>query len=184
MLLALAGPSTIGKDSTWVRVAQSIGFTREVPYTTRQMREGEKPGVDYNFVTVRQFQAMIRGQELTEWDYTLKAYYGTEARLEEKILQGDDIVVSILARMALRFKRRFPSHVRTVMLLTSDFATLSERLHRRGYRPEELAARVEHAAEESLHAGLFDLVVPDADILPDIGAHRVLEDFVGSRKKL
>jgi guanylate kinase len=179
MLIAIAGPSTIGKDSAWVKVAESLGFAREVPFTTRPIRENEKEGTDYYFIDIGHFQNMIRSNQLTEWDYTLGNYYGTGLTLTERTIQGENIVLPVRARMALRLKARL-RNVRTVILLTSDFQTLDSRLHRRGYSGEELAGRIAHGKEEAIHAPLFDFAVPDADILPDTKIARVIRDIVDS----
>ena len=151
MLIAIAGPSTIGKDSAWVKVAESLGFAREVPFTTRPIRENEKEGTDYYFIDIGHFQNMIRSNQLTEWDYTLGNYYGTGLTLTERTIQGENIVLPVLARMALRLKARL-RNVRTVA----------------------------HGKEEAIHAPLFDFAVPDADILPDTKIARVIRDIVDS----
>jgi guanylate kinase len=114
---------------------------------------------------------------LTEWDYVLGNYYGTDIKLEDKIRRKDNVVLQVLGRMALRLKRRY-SHVCTVMLLPSDQQTLDARLRARGYGGTELAARLNHGQEELTHAPLFDYVVPDADIMTDMHVARVLNDFL------
>lgn len=59
MLLLIAGPSTSGKDSVWLRAAEGLGFAREVPLTTRARRASEKEGRDYEFVDVAVFQRLV-----------------------------------------------------------------------------------------------------------------------------
>lgn len=179
MLIAIAGPSTVGKDSTWLRLAETLGFQKEVPYTTRAQRPQEEQGRDYHFIDVPEFQELIRTNQLAEWDYTLGAYYGTSSSFKERC-NSQDIVLQVLARMAIKLKRQI-SDVRTVLLQTSDRATLAHRLEDRGYAGNELILRVQHGNEEVVHAPLFDFVVPDADILSDDEVLRILHEIISSR---
>lgn len=178
MLITISGPSTIGKDKTWLRVAESLGFVREIPLTTRPMRPNERPGETYRFVPVDQFQEMIRRHRLTDWDYVLGNYYGTDVSLRARVTAGEKIVLQVLGRMAIRLKERLPN-VTTVMLQTSDMATLADRLSMRHYTEAEVADRVAHAHEEYVHAPLFDVVIPDADILTDDAVLGTLRDIIG-----
>jgi len=176
MLLTLSGPSAVGKDSTWVRIAETLGFSREVPFTSRHMRTGEIDHRDYHFVNKEEFQRLIRDNKLTEWDYALGNYYGTAISLRERLMSGENIVMQVLGRMALRLKRSFPQ-THTIILATSEIETLEQRLIQRGYTCDELRQRVLHGLEELTHAPLFDLVVPDADIMTDFDVTRILQDI-------
>lgn len=176
MLLTISGPSTVGKDTVWLPAAESLGFSREVPYTTRFPRQDEQPGRDYRFVRVSTFHTMIKRGAFTEWDYTLGSYYGTGVTLRQRIMAGENVVLQVLARMALRIKARLPG-VRTVILLSSDPATLAARLTARGYEKSEIDARMQHSAEEQRHADLFDCIVPDADVYDIATAESFLRDI-------
>lgn len=179
MLVTISGPSTVGKDSSWLRLAESLGFIREVPFTTRRQRPREHEGVDHRYVSVDQFQQLIREGRLFEWDYVLGHYYGTDSALESRVRTGENLVLQVLARMALRIKRRISSAC-TVMLVTSERETLEARLKARGYTGPDLIARINHGLEEIAHAPLFDFVVPDADIMTDADVIRSLRDIVSS----
>ncbi|XP_051977154.1 membrane-associated guanylate kinase, WW and PDZ domain-containing protein 2-like [Xyrauchen texanus] len=52
-------------------------YLRTVPCTTRQPKEGEVPGVDYNFVTIEQFVELERSGALLESGTYEDNYYGT-----------------------------------------------------------------------------------------------------------
>uniref|UniRef100_A0AAY4CG29 Membrane-associated guanylate kinase, WW and PDZ domain-containing protein 1 n=1 Tax=Denticeps clupeoides TaxID=299321 RepID=A0AAY4CG29_9TELE len=52
-------------------------YLRTVPCTTRQPREGEVPGVDYNFVSVEQFMELEKSGALLESGTYEDNYYGT-----------------------------------------------------------------------------------------------------------
>ena len=167
----------MGKDSTWLSVAQRLGFERIVPYTTRPIRDNEIEGLDHQYVSIEDFQRKIRNRELLEWDYVLGNYYGTDKSYESRILSGENFAVTILARMAIRLKMKL-TNVVSVLLLTSDSDTLADRLEQRGYRGNELLNRSNHGLEEEAHAMLFDLVVADADILSNDHVARILTEII------
>lgn len=177
MLLTISGPSTVGKDATWVRIAQSFNFHREVPYTTRAMRSTEKEGVDHYYISTPDFQKKIRDGSLAEWDYVHENYYGTDVNLIERTTKGENIVLQVLGRMGLRLRQRIPN-VFSIMLISSERQTLKYRLSSRGYKGDELMSRLFHWSEEYTHAPLFDLVVPDADIMTNYEVAQILQEVI------
>ncbi|XP_075455719.1 membrane-associated guanylate kinase, WW and PDZ domain-containing protein 2 isoform X12 [Ascaphus truei] len=52
-------------------------YLRTVPCTTRQPKEGEVPGVDYNFITVEDFMELEKSGALLESGTYEENYYGT-----------------------------------------------------------------------------------------------------------
>ena len=129
---------------------------------------------------MEEFQRRIAAAEFCEWDFVLGHYYGSPVMLFEDAASGKDLVMQVLARMAVRLKGRL-SHVFTVLLSTSDSAILNERLEARGYFGAELILRNYHGQEELMHAPLFDVVVPDADIISHNDVLRVLTDITANR---
>ena len=66
MLMILCGKSGSGKDAIQTKL-ERYGYHRLVSYTTRPMRENEKNGVTYNFVSKDQFLKMMESDQLIEW---------------------------------------------------------------------------------------------------------------------
>lgn len=177
MLLTISGPSTSGKDSHWLEVADRLGFRREIPFTTREARPGEVNGLSYHFVSIREFQRLVMAGELTDWDYVLGNYYGTGRSLGERVRRGERVSLQVLGRMALRLKRQL-GDVRTVMLVPTDFDSLQDRLSARKYGPNDLAQRLALANEEVAHAPMFDVIVPDGDLLADDAIGQIAADII------
>lgn len=180
MLLMFAGPSTVGKDARWLRAAEGLGFSRVVPFTTRARRKNERDGVDYTFVTREAFYQLIREESLLDWDYILGEYYGISINYRSSIVSGANLCMQIRATMGLRV-RHTCKESRLVMLMASDPSTLERRLHDRGYGEAEVCDRLRHGMEEMAQAAVCDLVVPDADILSELDALRILQDYFSSR---
>ena len=66
--LVVVGPSGAGKGTLikWLNEKYPGKFGFSVSYTTRPPRNGEKDGVDYNFVTMEKFKEMIATDQFVE----------------------------------------------------------------------------------------------------------------------
>jgi len=73
--IALVGAGASGKDFLRSKF-QDRGFKYGVSHTTRPMREGEKEGVDYYFVSDYEFIEMIGQDKFVEWQEFNNWKYG------------------------------------------------------------------------------------------------------------
>jgi len=178
MIITFSGPSTIGKDSTWIRITEELGFLKVVPYTTREKRANEIIGDDYHFLTINECQEKIRTNQFLEWDYFNSNYYATGIEVIE-LEKNHNLVFHELARKALRIKRSMPK-VKAVMLLFSNEKILLERLYERGYDEDEIKIRYNHYLEERTHSPLFDFVIPNAELLTDFEARLIVSKIFES----
>lgn len=67
MLLILIGKSGSGKDAVLQKLVEEYGFDRIVSNTTRPMRDGEQDGVNYNYITKKQFLGGVERDEYIEY---------------------------------------------------------------------------------------------------------------------
>jgi len=74
--LIFVGPSGAGKTYLSEKLQKS-GFKLEVSYTTRPIRENEKDGVDYKFISKFEFEQAIAYGQMYEWTQYGENYYGT-----------------------------------------------------------------------------------------------------------
>lgn len=77
MLVCLFGRSGSGKTTQSNLLKERKGFKEIVSYTTRDKREGEVDGVDYNFVTKEKFEELCREGKMLEYTSYNNNYYGT-----------------------------------------------------------------------------------------------------------
>ena len=76
--IILVGPGASGK--TFIRDKfREKGFTIDVSWTSRPMREGEVQDIDYHFVYKEKFEKCIDAEYFYEWVKFGDDYYGTEA---------------------------------------------------------------------------------------------------------
>ncbi|XP_070823920.1 membrane-associated guanylate kinase, WW and PDZ domain-containing protein 3a isoform X2 [Chaetodon trifascialis] len=71
-------------------------YLRTIPCTTRQPREGEVPGVDYNFISVGEFRELEEGGLLLESGTYDGNYYGTPKPPAEPSPVQPDLVDQVL----------------------------------------------------------------------------------------
>ena len=77
LLIVISGPSAVGKDSVVQRLLEDTeAFTFVVTVNTRSPRPGERPGVDYHFVTREKFLQMVADGEMLEYAPVYDDYQG------------------------------------------------------------------------------------------------------------
>lgn len=78
MLFVLLGRSGSGKSTILKKLVDITGFNEIVTYTTRPIREKEQNGVDYHFVTDKEFEDMLYNEQIVAYQYIedRKWHYG------------------------------------------------------------------------------------------------------------
>ena len=140
------------------------GLCVSVSHTTRPMRPGETDGVNYHFVDVAIFQAMVANGDFLEHAEVFGNFYGTSRHwVEERLQDGWDVILEIDWQGAAQIKAQMPQAV-GVFILPPSRAALEQRLTQRGQdKPEVIAARMAKAVSEMSHYEQADyLVINDA----------------------
>ena len=76
-MIVLVGASASGKSSIEKYIVDNYGYYKVISYTTRDPREGEIDGVDYHFITVKQFKELQGQGFFAETAIYNNWYYGT-----------------------------------------------------------------------------------------------------------
>jgi guanylate kinase len=160
-LFVISAPSGSGKTTLVRRLLESlddIGFS--VSLTTRPVREGERDGVDYHFVTEEAFRRKIAEGEFLEWAEVHGNLYGTSRVETEKTrASGKDILLDVDVQGAGQIRAAVPDAV-TLFVLPPSFRVLEERLRgRRQDTPEVIDGRLEEARREVDHYEDYDYVL-------------------------
>lgn len=160
-LVVVSGPSGAGKGTVIKELMQaSDEYVLSVSATTRAMREGDKEGVDYFFLSREAFLEKIEHNGFLEYAVYNNNFYGTpRAFVEEKLAQGKNVILEIEVQGALQIKKLFPRAV-LVFLTPESFGELERRLRNRGTETDEqIAQRLTIARREAPNAFLYDYVV-------------------------
>ena len=167
VLFVLSSPSGAGK-STIARtlLASDSQLEMSVSYTTRSPRPGEKDGVDYHFVDLETFRAMVAANEFLEWAHVFGHRYGTPKAHVEKILSaGRDALFDIDWQGAQQLFQLAGGDVVRVFILPPSLTILRERLiNRRTDSPEVIDARMDRAANEVSHWDGYDYVLVNDNV--------------------
>ncbi|GAA0699887.1 guanylate kinase [Marinobacterium maritimum] len=167
-LYILSAPSGAGKTSLVKALLQQddqVGVS--VSHTTRAMRPGEADGVDYNFVSMDDFNALIEQGQFLEYAEVFGNKYGTSQQwVKEQLAAGRDVILEIDWQGAEQVRRLMPEAV-TVFILPPSRAALRERLNARGQDSDEvIEGRMAEATSEMSHYPEYDylLINDDFDI--------------------
>ncbi len=161
LMIVISGPSGVGKDLlvTWMRAAHPRRHYA-VTATTRAMRDGERNGADYFFVSRERFSGMIANGELLEWALVYGNYYGVpKAQVTSALASGRDVVVKIDVQGAMTIREIVPDAVFIFLTPPSSVELLRRLTMRRSEEAEALAMRLAEADREMAEAVKFDCVV-------------------------
>ncbi|MCX7836790.1 MAG: guanylate kinase [candidate division WOR-3 bacterium] len=103
-----------------------------ISLTTRKKRKGEKEGKDYYFISLEDFQKMIKKKKLLEWTFTYGNYYGTPKEpLMKALKEGKKILMDLDINGAKKIKEKFKDQSKIILVLPPTFDSLKERLKKR-----------------------------------------------------
>jgi guanylate kinase len=164
-LFVITAPSGAGKTSLVNALLQSEPNLRlSVSHTTRARRPTESDGREYHFVSVPQFEALVRQGEFLEHARVFDNFYGTSgAFVEQQLAGGHDVLLEIDWNGARQVRQALPACV-SVFILPPSRQALAERLAKRATDSSEvIARRLRDAAADMSHYREFDYVVVNDD---------------------
>lgn len=95
VLVTITGPSLTGK-SVLANKLQSEGFEELVSTTTRPARAGEVHGVNYFFITVPEFEELLKQNQMIEQVKVGGNYYGVSRTAYEKVVANGNSGVVVV----------------------------------------------------------------------------------------
>ncbi len=167
LLIVFSGPSGVGKGTVRKEVFDKIGqqLYFSISLTTRGIREGEKDGVDYIFLSREQFLEELERDNLLEYNEYVGNFYGTPKDIVfDKINSGIDVVLEIEVNGAKQIKEKVPNCV-SIFVAPPSLDDLKSRLVGRGTEsPEVIEKRLKKAEEEISLASMYDYIVINDDV--------------------
>ena len=161
LLFVVSAPSATGKTTVVEQLVQVLpGLRMSRSYTSRAARPGEENGVDYNFISRDEFEAMIARDAFLEWADVFGHYYGTgRDETRARLTAGEDLVLVIDVQGARQVRERLPQTV-AIFMLPPSFEVLEQRLRKRSKDPEPaMVRRLETARREVDAVEAYDYVV-------------------------
>jgi guanylate kinase len=166
ILFVISGPSGAGKSSLIKEVLrrhkEKLSFS--VSCTSRQIREGEKEGIDYFFITEEDFKDKIEKDVFLEWAYVHGNYYGTSKEYIESIInQGRNCILDIDVQGALILMDK-KIEATYIFVSPPSIESLKERLMQRGTDIREtIELRVKNAELELKFKNKYQFIVVNDD---------------------
>ena len=157
----VAAPSGAGKSSLVKALLELDSHVQpSVSHTTRAPRGQEKHGREYFFVSEQEFDAMVKADAFVEWANVHNHRYGTSKKaIEERMIQGADVILEIDFQGAIQIKRVFANAI-SIFILPPSWEELRSRLERRGEdSPEVIELRLKNAELEVAQVREFDFVI-------------------------
>jgi guanylate kinase len=171
MLVVISAPSGTGKTTVADRlVAVSDDVVRSRSFTSRTARTGETDGVDYNFISRAEFEAMVARGEFLEWADVFGNLYGTGRRQTEALIAAGQDVLLVIDVQGARQVRRAIRELVTIFVLPPSLGALEARL--RGRSQDGRAAiekRLRTAREEVGAVAEYDYVIVNDDLERCVG---------------
>jgi guanylate kinase len=161
LVIVISGPSGVGKDAILNRMKElRYPFFFVTTMTTRKQRKTEIEGVDYHFVSVNEFQALLNNNGLLESACVYGNWYGVPRQpVKEAILKGQDTIIKVDVQGAANIKKILPEAV-FIFINVASVDELSNRLnHRCTETAADLSLRIQTAQSEISKIGDFDYVV-------------------------
>ena len=165
-LLVISGPSGVGKGTIVKHLQDKYKEEKKKLYlsiscTTRNPREGEVDGVNYYFITEKEFKKRLNKSDFLEYNvYGTGKYYGTPKSTVLKYLKkGYDVILEIDINGYKQIKENYPDSV-GVFIMPPSTKELYNRLKNRNTETEEvIKVRLETAKKEIRGRKIYDYIV-------------------------
>lgn len=173
-LFVISGPSGSGKSTIRSRIiGECDNIFYSVSMTTRSPREGEIDGIDYYFVTEREFKDRIKQDLFLEYAHVFNAnYYGTpKDKVLEKLERGINVILEIDVEGALNVKKIMPEAI-LVFITPPSMEVLAERMIKRNTDElDKLLNRFKVAYNELKCMDKYDYIIENDDL------DKAIDDF-------
>ena len=167
VMLVLSSPSGAGKSSICRALLDlDKNLYLSISTTTRRKRPNEVSGIDYNFVTLDEFEYKLKQNNFIEHAKVFNNFYGTDKSfVENKINKGKDLLFDIDWQGAQQLREKMRENIVSVFILPPSKKELERRLKERGQDTDEVVKeRMSEATAESTHWAEYDYVIINEDL--------------------
>ena len=165
-LLIISGPSGVGKGTIVKHLQDRYKIEGKKLYlsiscTTRSPREGEIDGINYYFISEKEFKKRIKNNDFLEYNlYGTGKYYGTpKSTVLEYLKNGYDVILEIDINGYKQIKANYPESV-GIFIMPPDIKELYNRLKNRNTETEDvIKVRLETAKKEIKERNIYDYII-------------------------
>ena len=167
MMFVLSSPSGTGKTTLAKKIAKNnTNFSISISHTTRKPRPNEINGKDYYFISMGEFEDLIKKNNFFEYANIFDNRYGTSKKpVLELLSRGKDVLFDIDWQGTKQLSKNKNLSLVTFFILPPNRKVLKERLLNRHERQEEIVEkRMNKFSEEVSHWNEYNYVVVNDDL--------------------
>ena len=165
-LIVISGPNGVGKN-TVIRqyLSEHPNACRSISVTTREPRPGEVDGKDYFFISVNEFDQLVRSQQLLEHVYHNNNGYGTPRKaVENNRQEGRNVILYVDVMGAMKVRALCPDAT-LIFIIPPSWEELERRVRAStSLSDQEIKEYLECAEEDILCAGQYDYVLINDEV--------------------
>ena len=164
-LFIIAAPSGCGKTSlVEALIKKTKNLWVSVSYTTRPPRPDEVNGINYYFISINEFEGMVKNNAFVEHAMVFDNHYGSSTKLiKDKLNEGVNVILEIDWQGARQVKENMPNAISIFILPPSKEALLGRLQQRAQDNDATINKRMSDAQNQMQHFNEFDYLVINDD---------------------
>ena len=184
IMVILSSPSGVGKTTITKKIQQKYhSFKISVSHTTRPPRSNEVNGVDYHFVTNKQFEKLIEEDQFYEHAKIFNNRYGTLKKNVDETILKNDIIFDIDWQGTKQLSKFKNLDIIKIYLIADNKEELKKRLLKRNQNTkEEIKKRFNSFDEDVKHWKDYDYILINKNL--DVCFRQIENIILGKKKQL
>ena len=161
-LIIITAPSGAGKTTLIKEILKNYNNIKfSVSHTSREIRDNEKNGVDYYFVSKQEFKRGVELEQFVEWNFHFDCYYGTsKSEIIDSINRKIPLLLELDVNGALAIQKLYPNQTISIFIEPPSLDDLKIRLEKRGSDTMvKINRRLQRIEFELSHKSNFDFTV-------------------------
>ena len=161
IMVILSSPSGVGKTTITKKLQQKYQNLKiSISHTTRPPRSNEIDGVDYNFISKKKFEELIKKGNFYEYAKIFENYYGTLKKNVDETIKKNDIIFDIDWQGTKQLTSFRNLNIIKIYLITNSKSELKKRLLKRDQNTkEEVEKRFNSFDEDIKHWNDYDYIL-------------------------
>ena len=182
IMVILSSPSGVGKTTLTKKIQQKYGsFKISVSHTTRSPRSNEVDGIDYHFISKKDFEGLINKKKFYEHAKIFENYYGTLKQNVDQTIINNDIIFNIDWQGTKQLSKYDYLNLVKIYLITNNKEELKKRLVKRNQNTiEEVEKRFSSFDDDIKHWKDYDYIIINKNL--DV-CFKQIENIILQEKK-
>ena len=184
IMVILSSPSGVGKTTLTKKIQQKYhSFKISVSHTTRAARSNEVNGVDYYFVSLSEFELLIKEKKFYEYAKIFENFYGTLKENVDKTITKNDIIFDIDWQGTQQLSKFKNLKLIKIFLITENKNELKKRLLSRNQNTvAEVEKRFNAFDDDVKHWKDYDYIIINKNL--DVCFKQIENIIINSKKNL